>query len=44
MEREAKIDIKEAMYEQETEARRIETFQRFKANRLAAAEGGKTQI
>ena len=38
MEREAKIDIKEALYEQETEDQRMETSERLKENMLAAAE------
>ena len=38
MEREDKIEIKEALYEEETEARRMDTSERLKANRLAAAE------
>ena len=38
MEREDKIEIKEALYEQDTEARRMETSESLKANSLAAAE------
>ena len=38
MGRESKMEIKETLYEQETETRRIETSERLKVNRLASAE------
>ena len=38
MEREAKIEIKKALDDQEAEARRMETSERLEANRLTAAE------